>query len=126
MSSTLHAETSRHCVFALTPTSGNLLAMIYDVSAKLNVERAAEFHDKLTNGTIARQEPDGNEIVAAMARARVSDDGQVRWTETCFCPTPLQHERETYLDRYFQNIKTRLVDDHQVYDGTPLMDHLLA
>ena len=100
--------------------------MIYAVSAELNAGLAAEFHDKLTNGTIAGQEPDGNEIIAAMARARVTDDGHVRWTETCFCPTPLQHERETYLDRYFQNIKTRLVDDHQVYDGTPLMDHLLA
>ena len=43
--------------------------MIYAVSAELNAGLAAEFHDKLTNGTIARQEPDGNEIIAAMARA---------------------------------------------------------
>ena len=39
-----------------------------------------------------------SEIVAAMARARVGSDGTVRWTETCFCPTPLKHERETVAE----------------------------
>jgi hypothetical protein len=41
------------------------------------------------------------EIIAAMSRARVAPDGTVRWTETCYCPTPLQHEPAAVLDRYF-------------------------
>ena len=43
----------------------------------------------------------GTEIVAAMKRARATADGVVRWTETCYCATPLQRERATVLDRYF-------------------------
>ena len=59
--------------------------MLYAVSAKLIADRAAEFHKRLTDGSIAAQRPDGGEIVAAMERARVAPDGAVRWTETCFC-----------------------------------------
>ena len=71
--------------------------MLYAVSAKLISDRAAEFHTRLTDGSIAAQRPDGAEIVAAMKRARAAPDGMVRWTETCYCPTPLQHERATVL-----------------------------
>ena len=62
--------------------------MLYAVSAKLIPDRAPEFHTRLTDGSIASQRPDGAEIVAAMKRARVARDGMVRWTETCYCPTP--------------------------------------
>jgi hypothetical protein len=73
--------------------------MLYAVSAKLIPDRGPEFHTRLTDGSIAAQRPDGAEIVAAMQRARVAPDGTVRWTETCYCPAPLQHERATVLDR---------------------------
>jgi len=63
--------------------------MLYAVSAKLIPDRAPEFHTHLTDGSIASQRPDGAEIVAAMKRARAAPDGTVRWTETCYCPTPL-------------------------------------
>ena len=62
--------------------------MLYAVSAKLIPDRAPEFHTRLTDGSIAAQRPDGAEIVAAMKRARAAPDGTVRWTETCYCPTP--------------------------------------
>ncbi len=98
--------------------------MIYAVRAKLIPDKAAEFHKALTDGSIARQRPDGAEIVASMERARVAEDGYIRWTETCYCATPLKHERETQLDRYFSEIETELIEDHEVYDGTPLMERL--
>ena len=82
--------------------------MLYAVSAKLIPDRAGEFFTRLTDGSIAAQRPDGQEIVAAMGRACIGSDGTVRWTETCFCPTPLKHERETVLDRYFTDIETDL------------------
>jgi hypothetical protein len=48
----------------------------------------------------------------------------VRWTETCYCPTPLQHERATVLDRYFTGIETNVIDKPETFDGAPLMDRL--
>ena len=100
--------------------------MIYSVRAKLIDERAAKFLRNLTDGTIAQQRPDGEEIVASMERARIADDGYVCWTETCFCPTPLKHERETQLDQYFSEIETSQTDIQKIIDGTSLMVHLAA
>ena len=96
--------------------------MLYAVSAELIPDRAPEFHTRLTDGSIA----DGAEIVAAMKRARAAPDGTVRWTETCYCPTPLEHERATVLDRYFTRIETRVIDKPETFDGMPLMDRLAA
>lgn len=100
--------------------------MIYAVKANLIAEQATAFLRSLGDGSIARQRPDGGEIVAAMERARIQDDGSVCWTETCFCAAPLEHERETQLDRYFSDIEVERVDAHQAFEGTSLMAHLAA
>jgi len=100
--------------------------MLYAVSARLIPDRAAEFYTRLTDGSIAAQRPDGEEIVESMQRARVAPDGTVRWTETCYCPTPLQHERATVLDRYFTDIATKRIDTPAAFDGAPLMARLAA
>ena len=100
--------------------------MLYAVTARLVEARAAEFHRRLTDGTIQSQRPDGHEIAAAMARARIDSDGKARWTEECYCAAPLRHERETVLDRYFEDLETELVDAHMQFDGTPLMDRLAS
>ena len=98
--------------------------MLYAVSAKLIPARAGEFFARLTDGSIAAQRPDGQEIVAAMGRACVGSDGTVRWTETCFCPTPLKHERETVLDRYFTDIEADPTDAPTAIHGEPFMEQL--
>jgi hypothetical protein len=103
-----------------------MTVMLYAVSARLIPDRASEFHARLTDGSIAAQRPDGAEIVAAMERARVAPDGAVRWTETCYCPTPLQHERATVLDRYFAGIEIQVIDKPVSFDGAPLMERLVA
>ena len=100
--------------------------MIYSVRARLIDEQAAELHRNLNNGLISQGRPDGDEIAASMERARITDDGYVRWTETCFCPTPLQHEREVQLDRYFSEIETALIQAHKIFEGSPLITHLAA
>ena len=97
---------------------------LYAVSAKLIADRAREFYARLTDGSIAAQRPDGGEIVAAMRRARVAPDGTAHWIETCYCPTPLRHERATVLDRYFTGIETKAIDKPVTFDGAPLMDRL--
>ena len=98
--------------------------MIYRVRARFRSETAQEFLRKLTDGTVVRQVPDGPEIVASMNRAVVNDDGEVEWTELCFCPTPLAHERATVLDAHFDNITTEVIQAHTHYEGVPFMEHL--
>lgn len=100
--------------------------MIYSVSARLIENKSLEFHQKLTDGTIEGQRPDGPSIVKAMERARIAGDGSVHWTENCYCATPLRHERATVYDRYFTDIEADSVDAHHEFDGAPLMDRLLA
>ena len=58
--------------------------------------------------------------------ARITEDGYVCWTEACYCPTPLKHERETQLDQYFSEIDTTHADGHKVFDGFPLIAHLAS
>ena len=99
--------------------------MLYAVTARLVSEHARELRERLGDGSIAEQRPDGGGIVAAMDRARVGADGIARWTETCYCPTPLKHERETVLDRYFTDIETRIIDEPPAtFEGEPLMELL--
>ena len=98
--------------------------MIYRVRAQFRTETAESFLRKLTDGTIARQIPDGSEIVASMKRAVVNGDGDVEWSELCFCPTPLQHERRTVLDRHFEDITIEVIPSHERYPGVPFMDRL--
>jgi hypothetical protein len=98
--------------------------MYYTVTARLIPGTAADFLGKLADGTIESQKPDGKEIVASMKRAKIGDDGVVRWSEVCYCPTPLQHERATVYDNFFDNIQTEEVEDYVAFDGEPFMAYL--
>ena len=98
--------------------------MHYTVTAHFNQETAVEFLCKLTDGTIEKQKPDGKEIVASMKRAAINNNGVVRWSEVCYCPTPLQHERTTVYDNFFNNIQTEEVEDYVEFDGEPFMAYL--
>jgi hypothetical protein len=98
--------------------------MYYRVDARLRPENAAEFLRKLSDGSIAGQEPDGEEIVDSMHRARVSNGGRVRWSEVCYCPTPLEHERATVYDHFFTDLETERIKGYADYDGEPFMDYL--
>ncbi len=98
--------------------------MIYKVLAKFDYGKAHEFHEKLTDGTILKQQPDGPEIVNSMNRASIDDSGNVNWTELCYCPTPLKHERATVYDLYFTDMKTEPIKNHKEFEGRPFMDML--
>jgi len=98
--------------------------MIYKVRARLKTGTAADFLEKLTDGTIQNLQPDGAEMVKSMTRAVVTADGSVEWSEQCFCSTPLAHERATVLDSYFEDLSTELIDDYRDYRGEPFMAYL--
>lgn len=95
--------------------------MIYKVSAKLRIDQASKFHEKLTDGTILKLEPDGPEIVASMKNATIDESGQINWTELCYCPTPLMHERTTVYDQYFTDMKTEQIRTHEIFKGKSFM-----
>ncbi len=100
--------------------------MYYRVTATLNAELALDFLQKLTDGTVKTQRPDGGEIVDSMNRAVIADNCEVRFSSMCFCSTPLAHERATVYDMHFTEMKIEAIDGYQSFDGRPFMDHLRA
>ncbi len=98
--------------------------MIYKVRAKFIEERIVDFYEKLTNGTINNQRPDGQEMVDSMKRAKLTIPGVVEWFEMCFCPTPLQHERKTHYDLCFTDIETELVEDYGEVPGKSFWSYM--
>lgn len=59
-----------------------------------------------------------------MKRAVIDNEGVVRWSEVCYCPTPLQHERATVYDQHFTDLETEEVEGYVAFDGEPLMEFL--
>ena len=100
--------------------------MLYHVKGTLKEGKGAEFYTRLTDGSIAALEPDGREIVRSMKRARVQPSGVVEWSETCYCKTPLNHERQTVLDHYFDDLEIALTETTPELNGDPFMDSLTA
>ncbi len=98
--------------------------MFYKVCARFRTGTAADFLERLSDGTIQNLQPDGAEMVASMNRAVVSADGSVEWSEQCFCSTPLAHERATVLDTYFEDLSTELIDGYRAHEGEPFMGYL--
>jgi len=97
----------------------------YCVRAHLKPTQAAELLEELTTGRIRQLKPEGTEIHRALSQARVHGDGTVEWGEMCFCATPLDHERQTVLDRFFDGLTTREVEGpHEPMGARPLPDVL--
>ena len=98
--------------------------MIYSVKARFIEERVAEFYQKLTDGTIQSQKPDGQEIVNSMKHAKITQPNTIQWSEMCFCSPPLKHERETIYNNFLTDITTKIIDDYEEYDGELFIDFL--
>ena len=100
--------------------------MIYKVKARVIDETIGEFYCKLADGTVTKQRPDGEEIVASMKRAVLTGPGVAEWYETCFCPTPLQHERQTQYDFYFTDMTTERAKGYGEIQGTSLWSYMAS
>ncbi len=98
--------------------------MIYSVKARFIEEKMGEFYRKLTDGTIQNQKPDGQEIVNSMKRAKITEQNTIQWSEMCFCPTPLKHERETIYNHFLTNMETEIIDDNAEFDGELFFEFL--
>ena len=98
--------------------------MIYAIKARYIKERMEEFYQKLTDGTIQNQKPDGQEIVNSMKRAKITKPEMIQWSEMCFCSPPLKHERETVYNHFLTVIETEIVDNYIEFDGKLFFDFL--
>jgi len=97
----------------------------YSVKAKFIEKMMDQFYQKLTDGTIANQKPDGNEIIESMKRAKVTGPNTIEWSEMCFCSPPLKHERETVYNHYLTDLETKVVDEYVEFDGESFMEYLV-
>ena len=100
--------------------------MIYKIKARVIDETIGEFYFKLAEGTVAKQRPDGEEIVAAMKRAVLTGPDVAEWYETCFCPTPLYHERQTQYDFYFTDMTTEPAKGYAEIQGASLWSYMAS
>lgn len=98
--------------------------MLYRVRARIIGKKLENFFHKLTDESIEKQKPDGMEIVASMRRAKISSPGVVEWCETCYCPTPLAHERQTVYDYFFTEIYTREISSKPEIGGESFWDYM--
>ena len=97
---------------------------IYSVKARYIEEKMEGFYQKLTDGTIENQKPDGQEIINSMNRAKIIEPNIIQWSEMCFCSPPLKHERETVYNQFLEDIETKAIDDYVEYEGESFMDFL--
>ena len=97
---------------------------IYSVKARYIKEKMQEFYQKLTDGTIQNQKPDGQEIINSMKRAKKTELNVIQWFEMCFCSPPLKHERETIYNQFLNEMETKIIDDYVKYKGELFMDFL--
>ena len=96
----------------------------YSVKARYIEEKMKEFYQKLTDGTIQNQKPDGQEIINSMKRAKIIEQNTIQWSEMCFCSPPLKHERETVYNQFLEDIEITIIDEYVEYEGELFMDFL--
>ncbi len=94
------------------------------MKAKFDESKMPEFYQKLTDGTIESQKPDGKEIISSMNRAKITSDNEIVWSETCYCNPPLKHEKETVYNKYLFDIQTTSIKGYKEFEGKSFMDYL--
>ena len=108
--------------FNYLPSEENIV--IYSIKAKFIAENMKEFFQKLTDGTIENQKPDGAEILSSMKRAKITEPEVIEWSEMCFCSPPLKHERHTVYDKFLSDMKINVIDDYTEFEGESFFDYL--
>jgi hypothetical protein len=63
----------------------------------------------IEDGTLGQGSVAEGEYLRNMEQARLCTDETARWVEVCYCPTPLQEERD-YWEQFFE--LTRVQDAH--------------
>jgi len=83
--------------------------MRYLVRARVKSGREQSLLTAIEDGTLGQGSVAEGEYLRNMQQARLCPDETTRWIEVCYCPTPLQEERD-YWEQYFE--LTRVQDAH--------------
>jgi hypothetical protein len=78
----------------------------YLVTARVKAGQTDGLARAIDERTLGAGSVAGDEYLRNMNAARQLDDGRVQWVEVCYCPTPLQEERE-YWEEYFDLVKVQ-------------------
>jgi hypothetical protein len=87
----------------------------YLVRAKPKKEILENLHEELSSGKISRMRPFGQALQYSLENARIDtqDNDFALWIEEDYCSPPLAMERQSVLDRYFNNIAVELVESEE-------------
>lgn len=87
----------------------------YLVRAKPKKERLEILKEELNSGKISRMRPFGQALQYSLENARIDDENRdyALWIEEDYCSPPLAMERESVLDRYFNDISVERVESEQ-------------
>jgi hypothetical protein len=83
--------------------------MRYLVRARVKRGCENKLLNAIEDGTLGQGSVAEGEYLRNMRQARLCQDDTARWVEVCYCPTPLQEERE-YWEQYFD--LTQVQDAH--------------
>jgi hypothetical protein len=75
----------------------------------------SELRKELDSGKISRLRPFGESLHHGLQNARFDNSSNyVMWVEEDYCSPPLAMERESVLDRYFEDITVERVSSQKV------------
>ena len=80
--------------------------MRYLVTARVKPGHRPALDRAIDEGTLGQGSIAGDEYLHNMIEARQLPNGDVKWVETCFCPTPLAEERP-YWEEYFDLVTVK-------------------
>jgi hypothetical protein len=86
--------------------------MRYLVRARVKSVREGDLLQAIRSETLGEGSVAEGEYLRNMRDARLCNDQTVRWVEVCYCPTPLQEERD-YWEEYFDLTKVQDAHDRR-------------
>ena len=75
--------------------------MRYLVTGRVKPGKTKSLQRAIENRTLGRGSIADGEYIRDMHQARLLENGDVRWVEVCYCPTPLMEEIP-YWEEYFE------------------------
>ena len=86
--------------------------MRYLVRARVKTGREKPLLDAIERGTLGQGSVAEGEYLRNMSEARQLAEGDVRWVEVCYCPTPLQEE-QPYWEEFFELVRVQDAHDRR-------------
>jgi hypothetical protein len=86
--------------------------MRYLVRARIKPGREKLLLEAIERGSLGEGSVAEGEYLRNMSEARLLPEGEGRWVEVCYCPTPLQEERP-YWEEFFDLVKVQDAHDRR-------------